>query len=95
MSIDTTNIPEQIIALKRRIHEQCPNMTEHFRELETILAEEIDSIESAGQNLMWKHGKVRIWLKQSLFGIGNGIIKETTPSILIRIENALMPIECT
>ena len=45
MSIDTTNIPEQIIALKRRIHEQCPNITEHFRELETILAEEIDSIE--------------------------------------------------
>ena len=44
MSIDTTKIPEQIIALKRRIHEQCPNITEHFRELETILAEEIDSI---------------------------------------------------
>ena len=49
MSIDTTNIPEQIIALKRRIHEQCPNITEHFRELETILAEEIDSIESASK----------------------------------------------
>ena len=49
MSIDTTNIPEQIIALKRRIHEQRPNITEHFRELETILAEEIDSIESASK----------------------------------------------
>ena len=49
MSIDTTNIPEQIIALKHRIHEQCPNITEHFRELETILAEEIDSIESASK----------------------------------------------
>ena len=49
MSIDTTNIPEQIIALKRRIHEQCRNIKEHFRELETILEEEIDSIESASK----------------------------------------------
>ena len=51
MSIDTTNIPEQIIALKRRIHEQCPNITEHFRELETILAEEINSIAPRKINL--------------------------------------------
>ena len=51
MSIDTTNIPEQIITLKRRIHEQCPNITKHFRELETILAEEIDSIAPRKINL--------------------------------------------
>ena len=49
MSIDTINIPEQIIALKSRIHEQCPNITEHFREIETILAEEIESIEFASK----------------------------------------------
>ena len=55
MSIDTTNIPEQIIALKRRIHEQCPNITEHFRELETILAEEIDSIAPRKINLQTQY----------------------------------------
>ena len=49
MSIDTTNIPEQIIALKRRIHKQCPNITENFREIETLLTEEIESIESASK----------------------------------------------
>ena len=49
MGIDTNNIPEQIIALKHRIHVQCPNITEHFRELETKLAEEIDLIESASE----------------------------------------------
>ena len=49
MSIDTTNIPEQIIALKSRIHKQCPNITEYFIKIETILAEEIESIESANK----------------------------------------------
>ena len=49
MSIDTTNIPEQIIALKSRIHKQCPNITEYFIKIEIILAEEIESIESASK----------------------------------------------
>ena len=47
MSIDTTNIPEQIRTLKRRVREQCPDMKEHFRELESLLAKEISTIEAA------------------------------------------------
>lgn len=49
MSINTTNIPEQICELKRRIREQCPEITENFKEVESMLAEEIASIESASQ----------------------------------------------
>ena len=39
MSINTTNIPEQIRALKRRVREQCPDVTERFREVEALVAE--------------------------------------------------------
>ena len=49
MSIDITNIPEQIRALKRRVREQCPDITERFQEVEALLAEEIAAIESAAQ----------------------------------------------
>ncbi|MBC8257434.1 MAG: DUF1479 domain-containing protein [SAR324 cluster bacterium] len=45
MSIDTTNLVEQIIALKRRIHKQCPNLKTQFKELEAVLSKEIDSIQ--------------------------------------------------
>ncbi len=49
MSIDTTNIPEQIRTLKRRVREQCPDITERFQEVEALLAEEVTAIESAAQ----------------------------------------------
>ncbi len=47
MSINTTNIPEQIRALKRRVREQCPDVTERFREVEALVAEEVAAIEAA------------------------------------------------
>ena len=49
MSIDTTNIPEQIRALKRRVREQCPDVAERFREVEALVAEEVANIEAATQ----------------------------------------------
>ena len=49
MSINTTNIPEQIRALKRRVREQCPDVTERFQEVEALVAEEVAAIEAASQ----------------------------------------------
>ena len=49
MSIDTTNIPEQIRALKRQVREQCPDVNERFREVEALVAEEVANIEAATQ----------------------------------------------
>ena len=49
MSINTENIPEQICALKHRIHKQCPDMAESFREVEARVSEEISTIEYSKQ----------------------------------------------
>ncbi len=49
MSINTDNIPEQIRALKRRVREQCPYIAECFQEVEALISEEVEQIETATQ----------------------------------------------
>ena len=47
MSIDTTNIQEQICRLKHTVNKNCPDIMERFREIEARVSEDIRTIESS------------------------------------------------
>ena len=49
MSIDTTNIQEQICRLKHAVNKDCPDIMERFREIEARVSEDIRAIESSIQ----------------------------------------------
>jgi len=49
MSIDTTNIQEQICRLKHTVNKNCPDIMERFREIEARVSEDIRAIESSIQ----------------------------------------------
>ena len=46
MSIDSTNIQEQICRLKFTVNKNCPDTKDRFREIETRVTEDIKTIES-------------------------------------------------
>ena len=50
MSIDTTNIQEQICRLKHTVNKNCPDIMERFNDIEARLSEDIRTIESSIQN---------------------------------------------
>ena len=52
MSIDTSNIREQICRLKHAVKKNCPDVIKRFREIEAKVSEDIVTIESCIQ-----HGK--------------------------------------
>ena len=45
MSIDTSNIQEQICRLKHTVNKNCPDIMERFNEVEARVAEDIRTIE--------------------------------------------------
>ena len=47
MSIDTTNIQEQICRLKHNVNKKCPDIMERFNEVEAKVSEDIRTIESS------------------------------------------------
>ena len=47
MSIDTTNIQEQICRLKHTVNKNCPDIMERFNEIEARVSEDIRTIESS------------------------------------------------
>ena len=47
MSIDTTNIQEQICRLKHTVNKNCPDIIERFNEIEARVSEDIKTIESS------------------------------------------------
>ena len=47
MSIETTNIQEQICRLKHTVNKNCPNIMERFRVIEARVSEDIRTIESS------------------------------------------------
>ncbi len=46
MSIDTTNIQEQVCRLKHNVNKNCPDIMERFREIEASISEDIRTIEN-------------------------------------------------
>ena len=46
MSIDTTNIQEQVCRLKHNVNKNCPDILERFREIEASISEDIRTIEN-------------------------------------------------
>ncbi len=46
MSIDTTNIQEQICRLKHNVNKNCPDIVDRFREIEASVSKDIRTIES-------------------------------------------------
>ena len=49
MSIDTTNIQEQVCRLKHNVNKNCPDILERFREIEANISEDIRTIETTKQ----------------------------------------------
>ena len=49
MSIDTTNIQEQVCRLKHNVNKNCPDIMERFREIEASISEDIRTIETTKQ----------------------------------------------
>ena len=47
MSIDTSNIQEQICRLKHTVNTNCPDIMERFNEVEARVSEDIRTIESS------------------------------------------------
>ena len=47
MSIDTTNIQEQICRLKHNVNKNCPDIMERLNEIEARVSEDIITIESS------------------------------------------------
>ena len=47
MSIDTSNIQEQICRLKHTVNMNCPDIMERFNEVEARVSEDIKAIESS------------------------------------------------
>ena len=46
MSIDTTNIQEQICRLKHNVNKNCPDIVDRFSEIEASVSKDIRTIES-------------------------------------------------